>query len=135
LALAEINEEASDALVVVLLCIRVLAADGQFARLRILASRLESLGNQFDIERPYLAASVASFALALKGDEQTALTQLNELLGSSENRRIVNGGATDSRNGDILLSTTLQSLILNSDIEFALKAAEVFEPAWLSWRL
>ena len=81
LALTEIEEKATETLVVVLLCVGVLAADGQFARLSLLADRLHALGQRVALERPYLATSVEAFARALQSKERSAELLLQERLG------------------------------------------------------
>src|ERR1035438_978658 len=58
MALADVEETAEDALTVALVGIGALAADGQFARLSLLADRLFSLSRRIGERRPYLSAAV-----------------------------------------------------------------------------
>lgn len=126
LALAELDETALDALSVVLMCIRVLASDGQFARLNLLADRLESLSRRLSVERPYLATASQAFALVLQSKERSAENLLNERLGFSG--RAIENMAPRSREqfNDILMATALRSLIVvdDNDAAFAKKALD-----------
>lgn len=81
LALAELDEGSGDALVVVLLCIRILAEDGQFARIALLGDRLLSISRIMQVERPFLATAVSAFSSALRGRPGIALQNLNQRLG------------------------------------------------------
>ena len=81
LAVAEVDEPVEHTLNVVLLCVRVLAADGQFARLALLADRLRLHVRMLEIERPLLHLAVAAFSDALQSNERRALRLLDERLG------------------------------------------------------
>src|SRR4051812_1533408 len=62
LALAEVAESLEDSILVALLCFRVLAADGQFARVRQLVGKLRYLSSRSELERPFLALALVSLA-------------------------------------------------------------------------
>jgi superfamily II DNA/RNA helicase len=124
LALADIDENALDTLVVVLLCVRVLAADGQFARLSLLADRLSSLSRRLTIERPYLAAAVEAFALALKADERSGELLLEERLGLSE--ALGRPAARTSREhlSEILMALSFKKLLGDTGQTFTERAKD-----------
>lgn len=124
LALAEIDESAIDALIVVLLCVRVLAADGQFARLRLLAERLRSLSGRLVVEKPYMASAVEAFALALQARDRAAELLLEERLGISPTLRLGTVALGRSQIDDILMAATLQKLLREQDYAFAARARE-----------
>lgn len=81
LALAEIDERTEDTLSVVLLCVKVLAADGQFARLALAADRLRVHARMLDVERPFLSLAVTAFSDALQSREPRARRLLQQRLG------------------------------------------------------
>ena len=124
LALAEIDENAIDTLVVVLLCVRVLAADGQFARLSLLADRLGSLSHRLSVERPYLAAATEAFALALQSKEHSAELLLEERLGISGMTGRAAFASSREQLDDILMAISLRKLLGNDDRAFTERARE-----------
>lgn len=81
LAVAEIDERTEDTLNVVLLCVKVLAADGQFARLALLADKLRLHARMLEIERPFLSLAVVALSDALQSREPRARRSLRERLG------------------------------------------------------
>lgn len=144
LALSEIDEKATDALLVVLICIRILACDGQFARLNVLADRLNSISRRLSVERPYLEVATGAFALVLRSRESGATSLLNERLGISRQAIPASVAADREQLNDILMAVTLRNLIVNQDRSFADRATEiavniqdgllfVFLEAMLSW--
>ena len=124
LALTEIEEKATETLVVVLLCVGVLAADGQFARLSLLADRLHSLSQRIALERPYLATSVEAFALALQSKERSAELLLKERLGvtTEVNHQAVRPNRENL--DDLLMAVTLRNLLTSGDKTFAQRAID-----------
>ena len=124
LALTEIEEKATETLVVVLLCVGVLAADGQFARLSLLADRLHSLSHRVALERPYLATSAEAFALSLQSKERSAELLLQERLGitNGANRQAVRPNRENL--DDMLMAVTLRNLLTSDDEIFARRAIE-----------
>lgn len=121
LALTELDETPIEALLVVLLCIRILAANGEFARLSLLAGRLQSLCRLITIDRPYLSAATAAFGLALQSREQSAVQILLQRLGISGTPEPAIASSREQIN-DILMATTLQRLLVTDDRAFAEKA-------------
>ncbi len=125
LALAELDEPAVDALVVVLLCVKVLAADGQFARLALLAARLRFLGDVLQVERPFLALATRSLATALQGQEAAARRQLDERLGVVNTGRTLSAPRSREHANDLLMAGTVRSVVgRDEDSRFALRARE-----------
>ena len=121
LALTHVDERATDALSVMLLCMRVLAPDGQFARLKLLAPRLRILAGRVELERPYLHLATLALALALESQEGQALGLLDERLGEVGNSR-AKAGAEPETLRDLLVAVTLQRLLRGNDVEFALRS-------------
>ena len=124
LALAEIDEKATDTLSVVLICIRVLAADGQFARLNLLADRLDAISRRVSVERPYLAVATQAFALALQSNERSATNLLNRRLEPAAD--VSRGPAANGRQyvNDLLMATTLRHLLSDGNLRFARRALD-----------
>jgi superfamily II DNA/RNA helicase len=118
LALAELEESPEDALGVVLLCLRVLATDGQFARLSLLADRLEGIGRRREVERPFLALCSAAFASALKGREAQARRLLDERLGFSGSPPAPTVARSRDQVNDLLACVALRSALTDDDEEF-----------------
>lgn len=81
LALAEVVEDENEALYVILVCVQVLAQDGQFARLTHLYARLAGLASQFARDRPFLAATLESLAETLRGNRGRGRRVLRSALG------------------------------------------------------
>src|SRR4051812_31958734 len=67
LALTEVAEPTEDSLLVTLLCIQVLSADGQFARIRQLVNRLRYLAELVEVDRPFLAVTIKALAETVAG--------------------------------------------------------------------
>lgn len=128
LALTELDEAAPDALVVVLLCVAVLADDGQFARLALLADRLRTVGGRLEVERPFLWTATNALASLLQGAERDASRALEERLGLATGP---NGPGTAQRRprsreqlNDLLAATALRASLTEHDTSFAERARE-----------
>jgi hypothetical protein len=145
LAVAETEERAIDSIRVMLLCIGVLANDGQFARLALLAERLQGHGRALESERPFLSTALQAFALALRGNNVRASQSLSEVLGFGEVVPQRRAPSNSDQLGDLLAATTLRALLTKSDTAFATRArnallnagdgtALAFVDAVLSWQ-
>lgn len=124
LALADVEEKAADALGVVLLCVRVLAADGQFARLNVLAERLSTLSRRLVIERPYLATATEALALVLRSRERPAQRLLEERLGITGDRAVQAVARSREQLDDLLIAATLRTVLANDEATFAERARQ-----------
>ncbi|WP_330272107.1 DEAD/DEAH box helicase [Lentzea sp. NBC_00516] len=85
IAQVEAIEPDLDRLIVLLLCIRILANDGQFARMRTLKHRLRSIATRFEVERTYLYASTDALADILDGRTGRANARMSRVLGLERN--------------------------------------------------
>ena len=124
LAMADVDEKAIDTLLVALLCVRVLAADGQFARLSLLADRLSSLSRRILLERPFLAAAIEAFALALQSKERTSELLPEERLGISKQTDRAAVARSREQLNDVLMAVTFRHLLSLGDRAFAERARE-----------
>jgi superfamily II DNA/RNA helicase len=124
MALAEVEERAEDSLSVVLLCIGILAADGQFARLSLLADRLISLSRRADAKRPYLSTAAEAFALILKSREVQAGQYLQERLGLTKDIEPIRVAGSREQLEDILMAAALRNLLIDDNQDFAQRVAE-----------
>ena len=115
LAVAETDEDARNTLPVVLLCIRVLAADGQFARLSLLADKLHDLSQRLSTENPFLALATEGFALVLKNEDQRAQWLLEDRLGLSD--KYVEPIVQPERDPlhEILMAALLRAVLINPE--------------------
>jgi hypothetical protein len=124
MALADVEEKAEDSLTVVLLSIGVLAADGQFARLSLLADRLFSHSRRISERRPYLSAAVEAFAHVLQSRQTTARQLLLEHLGLTETAAPARVASSREQLDDILMATTLRLLLTDGNRDFAKRALQ-----------
>ncbi|WP_439662095.1 DEAD/DEAH box helicase [Lentzea sp. HUAS TT2] len=90
IAQVEETEPDLDRLIVLLLCIRVLANDGQFARMRTLKLRLRSIATRLNEDRVYLRAATDSLADLLDGQTNRAVAKMTSALG------LARGGPTQA---------------------------------------
>jgi len=125
MALAEVEEPDLDALSVALMCIIVLSADGQFARLEQLSPRLMSLGERFQVERPYLADTVLALAEALKGYRRRPRRRLDARLGFRDNVRPVRLLRSRELINDIIAATAMRTWLVDSDLTLTEKARQI----------
>jgi len=122
MALAEVEEKAEDTLGVVLMCIGILAADGQFARLSLLADRLTYLSRRIKTTRPYLAAAVDAFAYTLRSNERQGQQLLQERLGLSAKSLPTRVSGDREQIDDILMAAVLRALLVDGNRDFAQRA-------------
>jgi hypothetical protein len=126
IAVSAVEENSDDAVTVNLLCLLVLATDGQFARLAQIAGRLDVFQRQHAVERPFWALALRALSMALRGRETQALRLLNERLGvsgaiSPENRR----EQTAQQTSDVIAAATLRASIdPDAPVEFVAQAHE-----------
>lgn len=125
MAMAVVDEDDADTLSIVLMCIRVLAADGQFARLGQLNPRLKAVGQRFEIERPYLAATCIALAQVLKGDRETGQVGLDAVLGLRRSVSPTRGQRSRESIDDIVAAAALREWLAGSGIGFAVEARRI----------
>ena len=116
MALTDVEETAEDSLTVALVSIGALAADGQFARLSLLADRLFSLSRRIGERRPYLSAAVEAFAHALQSRQSAAEQLLLERLGLTARAVLARVAASREQLDDILMATTLRLLLVTATV-------------------
>lgn len=119
IAVAAVVESGQDAAAVLLMCVKVLSADGQFARMTLLAERLERVSADFSVERPYWQVALAALADAIRGRRRKALGDLNERLGIG--RDTVPGGSsvrTPQQVEDVVAAAAVRSVLAGDDPEF-----------------
>ena len=78
IATATVEDSPEDLVVVLLICIKILAEDGQFARTALIARSLEIVARRFKITRPYWSLAVSAFSHALTGYRAQALDELSK---------------------------------------------------------
>jgi replicative superfamily II helicase len=125
MALAEVEEADVDALSVVLMCVRVLSVDGQFARVEQLGPRLASLGERFQVERPYLADTVMALAQVLKGQRDAPHRHLDAMLGLTDTVQPLRLPRSRELINDIIAATALRSWLADNDLVFVEKARQI----------
>lgn len=113
LASVSLDESTNDSLIVHLLCVEVLASDGQFARLSLLADRLAPLARAYQVEYPFRAVAVDGLRLVLKGNEKLALRRLNEVLGLGKQKVSPQVASDEEHLSDILSGTVLRACLLD----------------------
>jgi len=115
LALAELDEADADALTVTLMCVQVLALDGQFARLAQLSSRLRTLAERFEVERPFLSLAVAAFAATLEGRRGEPARRLRAALGDGTTKP-ERKPRTPRNVDDLLVAASLRSWLSDGEL-------------------
>jgi hypothetical protein len=122
MALADVEEKAEDSLSVALVSIGALAADGQFARLSLLADRLFSLSRRVGERRPYLSVAVEAFAHVLRSRQPAAEQLLLERLGLTARAAPARVAGSREQLDDMLMATTLRLLLIDGNRAFAERA-------------
>ncbi|HEX8770786.1 MAG TPA: hypothetical protein VF711_08465, partial [Acidimicrobiales bacterium] len=84
MVLARLPEEADDSLYVTSLAMRVLARDGQFARIRQLLPRVRDLAERVEPDRPYLTRALLAFASGVDGTRTSDAAKLSGALGLTD---------------------------------------------------
>jgi len=125
IAVAAVEESGEDVAAVLLLCVKVLADDGQFARMTLLAERLELVSRRFDVARPYWQLALSTFADAIRGRRAKALGALTERLGVG--RDSVPGERqtrTPQQVEDVVAAAALRVVLAGQDPEFPSQVRE-----------
>ncbi len=84
LALAVVPEPTDSSINVLLVCLKVLVQDGQFARVSALAVRLNRQAALREVDRPYWASALAGYAQALQGNRTRARADLDRTAGGGD---------------------------------------------------
>lgn len=120
IAVAAVADVGDDAVIVLLVCVKVLSEDGQFARLTLLAQRLANVSRRFAPIRPYWALALNAFADALANRGAKALQDLNERLGVGRTPDARDRQAhTEQQFEDIVCAAAVQVVLSGEDKEFA----------------
>lgn len=101
------------------LALMVLAADGQFARMQALSSRLRELAGQFAAPRPFLAAALDALADVTEGRFDSASARLVSALGSPGAQRVTRQARTAEQLGDVLLATATREWLAGDRLGLA----------------
>jgi len=108
LALAVVPEPSGSSINVLLVCLKVLVQDGQFARVSALAVRLDRQGSLHNVDRPHWAAALSAYAHALQGNRARARADLDRIIGS-DNQTPVRSERSRQRLDDLLALAVMRS--------------------------
>lgn len=123
LALAIVAEPVDDSINVLLICLKVLAEDGHFARLSALAVRLEDLAKMQRHSRPYWADTLRSLSKLIRGRVVDARMVLDDAV-RGEDRPAASRTPQNLR--DLLgLAALRATLRENSDTSLMLRASDI----------
>lgn len=125
IATATVEDSPEDLVVVLLICVKILAEDGQFARTALIARSLEIVARRFKITRPYWSLAVSAFSHALTGYRAQALDELSKGLGigrtgNSKNRQ----PCEEQQLEDIICAAAMHDCLTNDDMDFAFEIRE-----------
>lgn len=123
IALADIPDDPQDQAFILLECLNLLVRDGQFARMKLLASRLGGVARGASAGRPFLRLSISAIAWSLAGNATRAASDLNRGLspdGPTDERA---GGETTRR--DLAVAAAIKAALLDENIIYADRAREL----------
>ncbi len=123
IALADIPDEPEDRVFVLLECLSLLICDGQFARVKVLAARLNAGARGLLQERPYLRLSVTALSQVLSGNLTPAISDLERSLGPDAPASASKLAVTTRR--DLAVAGALRAAIVDGDILFATRARDL----------
>lgn len=116
-ALTEIADDPQDRAFILLECLNVLIRDGQFARMRLLAARLQGIANGASDGRPFLRMSISAIASSLAGQPARAASDLNRGLGPNAQIDERHQGRTSRL--DLAVAAAIRSALIEGDVSFA----------------
>lgn len=120
IAVAAVEDSGDDAVIVLLVCVKVLAEDGQFARMTLLAQRLANVSRRFAPTRPYWALALRALSDALANRRVKALQDLNERLGVGRDSGAPDRLArSEQQLEDIVCAAAVQVVLSGEDAAFA----------------
>lgn len=125
IALAEVDESASDSLAVALLCLQVLARDGQFARISQLSQRIAEIASYFDVERPFLHLVLVSLVEAIEGRRTVALTRLDTALGAGGVSPRLQASHSRENRSDLVVAVALREWLSTRELRVARTARKL----------
>jgi replicative superfamily II helicase len=115
IAQARIDESDIDQLLVLLMCIRILAKDGQFARLRTLTEKIQATARSFEPVRPLLSVTCSVISLMINGSEIEAQLTARRALGMDSRATVSRLPQTTDNLHDSLGLATILTLSAERD--------------------
>lgn len=123
IALAEISDEPQDRAFVLLECLNLLVRDGQFARMKILATRLRGVTFAASEGRPFLRLSLSAIASSLAGGATRATSDLNR--GLSPETAIDEHDQGETSRRDLAVAAAIKAALVDDDVTFARRARDL----------
>jgi replicative superfamily II helicase len=123
IAMAEITDAPQDRAFVLLECLNLLVRDGQFARMKILATRLRSVSVAASEGRPFLRLSLSAIASTLGGNATWAANDLNR--GLSADTAIAGHEANEMSRQDLAVAAAIKAALVDDDVAFAHRARDL----------
>ena len=123
IALADIPDDPQDRAFVLLECLNVLIRDGQFARMKILASRLRGISSAASTGRRFLLLSLSAVAHTLAGSPTRAASDLQR--GLDPDTRIDDRQQGETSRRDLAVAAAIKAAMIDLDITFALRARDL----------
>jgi hypothetical protein len=123
--LVEAAESPVQSVSAITLALVILAADGQFARLRALNRRLCELADQMDATRPFLGATLAALAEVISGRFAPARARLVSALGGDPDQPTVRRPRTAEQLSDVLLAAAAWEWLGGDGLDLAREARSI----------
>lgn len=123
IALADIQDSVDDRIFILLECLTLLIRDGEFARVALLARRLETALKTADPGRPFLNLALYALASSLQGHHGKAVSDLVRNLRPDVDAPTY--GEIDPR-PDLLLAAALRNLLSSDGSSRASEARDLF---------
>lgn len=123
IALADVPDDPEDRVFVLLECLSLLMRDGQFARGKVLAARLESGARAMLPDRPYLRLSVSALGQVLGGRLVPAKSDLERSLGPEA--PAPTSKLTVATRRDLAVAGALKAAVASDDIRYATRARDL----------
>lgn len=124
-SLVDAPEPPADSASLMALTMMILAADGQFARLRALNGRLQDLAGQLDPTRPFLSATLATLADVTAGRFAPARARLTTALGGPGDQLTARPPRTAEQLSDVLLAAAARDWLTGQGLSLARQARDL----------
>jgi hypothetical protein len=124
-SLVDAPEPPADSVSAMALTMMILAADGQFARLRALNGRLGELAEQLDAARPFLGATLQTLADVTAGRFTPARARLAGALGGRGDQIQARPPRTDEQLSDVLLTAATRDWLTGEGLGLAREARDL----------
>ena len=123
IALTDIADDPLDKAFVLFECLTLLMRDGQFARMKLLATRLREVERSASEGRPFLMLAISVMASTLSGSPTRATRDIERGLAPDVASQLDAPGETTRR--DLAVAAAIRAAFVDDDPSYAMRAREL----------